>query len=323
VVGAALRPVEHMRQEAAAVSASEPARRLPVPRTADELARLATTLNSMLDRLQEAIERERRFVDNASHELRTPLATLRWSISVEGADLLAEGPALLVAPLRLRAPTEPVVLGAQAASRLIARIGPRPLMSLGALVGAVGLFGLSRVTDHSGYASGVLGPVLALSFGLGLIFVSTTIVAVAGVSPRESGLSSTLLNVGQQLGGSLGIAVLGTIAATVTRNQLAIRIPTVGTIIRKSAATVSFRALARRIQSETTSMAVCTCEAGGSEGAMRMLRSCGSRPWGKVAPAGVSFTPLASARRKRKVNFCAYQPAMEWRSYFLTIPRRQ
>ena len=119
-----------------------------------------------------------------------------------------------------------VVLGAQSASRLIGRIGPRPLMSLGALVGAVGLFGLSRVTEHSGYVLGVLGPVLALSFGLGLLFVSTTIVAVAGVSPRESGLSSALLNVGQQLGGSLGIAVLGTIAATVTRNQLASRIPT-------------------------------------------------------------------------------------------------
>src|SRR5437899_11393377 len=71
-----------------------------------------------------------------------------------------------------------VVLGAQSASRLIGRIGPRPLMSFGALVGAVGLFGLSRVTEHSGYVLGVLGPVLALSFGLGLLFVSTTIGAV-------------------------------------------------------------------------------------------------------------------------------------------------
>src|SRR5262249_53998656 len=61
---------------------SEPARRLPVPRTGDELARLATTLNSMLDRLQESIEREHRFVDNASHELRTPLATLRAEIDL-------------------------------------------------------------------------------------------------------------------------------------------------------------------------------------------------------------------------------------------------
>jgi signal transduction histidine kinase len=82
LAGAALRPVDQMRLEAAAVSASDPARRLPVPRTGDELARLATTLNSMLDRLQEALERERRFVDDASHELRTPLATLRGEIDL-------------------------------------------------------------------------------------------------------------------------------------------------------------------------------------------------------------------------------------------------
>jgi two-component system, OmpR family, sensor kinase len=79
---AALEPVEDMRREAAAISASEPARRLPVPVTGDELARLASTLNAMLDRLQEALERERRFVDDASHELRTPLATLRGEIEL-------------------------------------------------------------------------------------------------------------------------------------------------------------------------------------------------------------------------------------------------
>ena len=80
--GAALRPVELMRRDAAAVSASEPARRLPVPRSSAELARRATTLNSMLDRLQESIERERQFVDTASHELRTPLATLRAEVEL-------------------------------------------------------------------------------------------------------------------------------------------------------------------------------------------------------------------------------------------------
>ena len=82
LAGAALRPVEQMRREAAAVSASDPDRRLPVPQTGDELERLATTLNSMLDRLQEAIERERRFVDDASHELRTPLATMRAEVDL-------------------------------------------------------------------------------------------------------------------------------------------------------------------------------------------------------------------------------------------------
>jgi EmrB/QacA subfamily drug resistance transporter len=116
--------------------------------------------------------------------------------------------------------TAGVIVGAQVASRLVGRVGPRLPMTIGALAVALGLFGLSRVTYDAGYLSGVLGPMLVFSAGLGLIFVSTTIVAVSGVSARQSGLSSALLNVGQQLGGSLGIAVLGTVAATVTRNQL-------------------------------------------------------------------------------------------------------
>jgi two-component system OmpR family sensor kinase len=82
IVGAALRPVEEMRTEAAAISASEPGRRLPVPETGDELARLGVTLNAMLDRLEEALERERRFVDDASHELRTPLSNLRAELDL-------------------------------------------------------------------------------------------------------------------------------------------------------------------------------------------------------------------------------------------------
>jgi len=82
VVGAALRPVEAMRAEAAAISASEPGRRLPVPETEDEIARLGRTLNAMLERLEESIERERRFVDDASHELRTPLANLKAELDL-------------------------------------------------------------------------------------------------------------------------------------------------------------------------------------------------------------------------------------------------
>lgn len=82
IVGAALRPVEAMRSEAAAISASEPDRRLPVGGTDDELARLGRTLNEMLERLQRALERERRFVDDASHELRTPLANLKAELDL-------------------------------------------------------------------------------------------------------------------------------------------------------------------------------------------------------------------------------------------------
>ncbi len=74
LAGRALRPVETMRRRAAEISASEPGARLPVPEAQDELRRLGETLNEMLARLEQALERERRFVDDASHELRTPLA---------------------------------------------------------------------------------------------------------------------------------------------------------------------------------------------------------------------------------------------------------
>ena len=78
----ALRPVESIRRRAAAISASTPGRRLPVPAARDEIARLAETLNDMLARLESALEHERRFVADASHELRTPLALLRTELEV-------------------------------------------------------------------------------------------------------------------------------------------------------------------------------------------------------------------------------------------------
>jgi len=78
----ALAPVDAMRAQAAAISASEPGRRLPLSAADDEISRLGSTLNAMLERLEEAIERERRFVRQASHELRTPLANLRAELDL-------------------------------------------------------------------------------------------------------------------------------------------------------------------------------------------------------------------------------------------------
>lgn len=82
VATAALRPVEAMRAEAAGVSAVEPGRRLPLPRARDEISRLGSTLNDMLDRLERALERERSFLADASHELRTPLALLKTELEL-------------------------------------------------------------------------------------------------------------------------------------------------------------------------------------------------------------------------------------------------
>jgi two-component system OmpR family sensor kinase len=82
VAAAALHPVEAMRSRAAEISSAEPGQRLPVPPTRDEVARLGTTLNEMLERLGEALEHERSFVADASHELRTPLAILRTELEL-------------------------------------------------------------------------------------------------------------------------------------------------------------------------------------------------------------------------------------------------
>ena len=85
VVGRALRPVEAMRAEVENITGHKLDRRVPVPSSTDEVARLANTLNDMLDRLQASSEAQRRFVADASHELRTPIANIRMAVEVASA----------------------------------------------------------------------------------------------------------------------------------------------------------------------------------------------------------------------------------------------
>ncbi|MFE4002326.1 ATP-binding protein [Nocardioides sp. YIM B13467] len=82
VAGAGLRPIERMRARAATISARSAGERLPVPEADDELRRLALTLNAMIGRLDEGLQRERRFVADASHDLRTPLALMLTEIEL-------------------------------------------------------------------------------------------------------------------------------------------------------------------------------------------------------------------------------------------------
>ncbi|MEY2513721.1 MAG: hypothetical protein QOJ89_1079, partial [bacterium] len=82
VASAALRPVEAMRRKADEIGTEQPGERLPVGAADDEIARLGTTLNVMLARLQRGVQREREFVADASHELRTPLAILKTEIEL-------------------------------------------------------------------------------------------------------------------------------------------------------------------------------------------------------------------------------------------------
>ncbi len=132
----------------------------------------------------------------------------------------------LMAGLAFLPLTAAIIVTSQVIARLIGRFGPRPFITIGPLLVAGGLFWLSQINDQTTYLGGLVGPMLLIAVGMGNIFVPLTLMAVAGAGPQESGIASALLNVGQQLGGSIGIALLGTIAATATKNQLAGVTPT-------------------------------------------------------------------------------------------------
>ncbi|MFZ0168159.1 MAG: MFS transporter [Candidatus Dormiibacterota bacterium] len=104
-------------------------------------------------------------------------------------------------------------------SRLVGRIGTRLPTTLGPLLIAGGLLWLSQITADTKYPL-VLAPMLLVGLGMGLVFVPLTLAAVSGVRPQETGLASALLNTGQQVGGAVGLAVLGTIASSAIRSQL-------------------------------------------------------------------------------------------------------
>ena len=113
-----------------------------------------------------------------------------------------------------------VVAASALASPLVARIGARPLILAGAAAVAGGMFWFSRLTEHASYPSQLLGPQLVSSFGLGLVFVPLSLVALHNVAEQDSGVASSLLNAGQQVGGAIGLALLGTVAWTTVADSV-------------------------------------------------------------------------------------------------------
>jgi len=105
-------------------------------------------------------------------------------------------------------------------SQVVGRVGARPLMLAGATVTAGGMYWFSQITEHSSYLNGLLGPMLVTSTGLGMLFVPLALVALTRVRPEDSGVASSLLNTGQQVGGAIGLAALGTVTWTAVSNSV-------------------------------------------------------------------------------------------------------
>ncbi len=104
---------------------------------------------------------------------------------------------------------------------LLPRVGPRPLITFGMLLGTAGMIVFTQLEVHSTYAAHVLPGLILLGLGLGLIFSPAFNTATSGVDPSDAGVASATVNTAQQVGGSLGTALLNTIATTATASFVA------------------------------------------------------------------------------------------------------
>jgi MFS family permease len=116
--------------------------------------------------------------------------------------------------------TAALLIASGAVTQLVPRIGARPLLLAGSAAAAGGLYWLSRISEHDTYTSGVLGPTMIIGAGTALLFVTLSLVALNRVPEADSGVASSLLNTGQQVGGSVGLALLGTVAWTVVAHSI-------------------------------------------------------------------------------------------------------
>ncbi len=112
--------------------------------------------------------------------------------------------------------TAGIIIGAGFSQQLIKRVGVRNISIFGLTLAAAGMLYLTQLPVNGSYVSDLLVGLLPMSIGMGLVFVPITLLATSGVSADDSGLASGLFNTAQQVGGSLGLAILSTLAASQT-----------------------------------------------------------------------------------------------------------
>jgi predicted MFS family arabinose efflux permease len=113
-----------------------------------------------------------------------------------------------------------IVVGAGIAQQLIRRLGVRNVSIAGITLATIGMVVLTQLPVHGTYAGDLLPGLIPMSIGMGLTFVPVTLLGTGGVSEDDAGLASGLFNTAQQVGGSLGLAILSTLAASQTSSVL-------------------------------------------------------------------------------------------------------
>jgi len=114
-----------------------------------------------------------------------------------------------------------IIVGAQTSARLVTRVGVRPVLTTGLMLATGGFVWLTQLSATTSYESGVLVGGLLTSLGMGLSFTPLATAGTAGVPMHQAGLASGVLNTSRQVGGSLGLAILATIATDRTHALLA------------------------------------------------------------------------------------------------------
>ena len=119
-------------------------------------------------------------------------------------------------------------------ARLTPRFGPRPMVTAGALIGAGGMVYMTRLGLDSTYVGGILPALIIIGFGMGLIFAPVQNAATSGVAHHDAGVASAMLNTAQQIGGSIGTALLSSFAASAAANYLHGKTPNAQTVVMAS-----------------------------------------------------------------------------------------
>ena len=114
-----------------------------------------------------------------------------------------------------------IIVSAGVVSQLLPRVGPKPLMVTGLTMAVIGMFYLTQITQTSSYVTHVLPAELVMSLGMAAVFIPAASTALVGVGAHDAGVASALLNTTQQIGGSLGTALLNTLYASAVTAYLA------------------------------------------------------------------------------------------------------